>query len=473
MNKPEFEHAFRYATEATKVYLMQEYKQKFPQYFQNAILETRPATDEDYFVPPSIADKCIVVVKTQFDEIGCKRFGCFPFKEKWQNCNENDPVQWVRIGGGYKLGCQPSCKDHSIDTDWSSDGRCVLSNPLKKAFASMPENIFQRSSRHVFHGGFDIVDGQLKINKRYCEAYGLNYVNEDCVASGEQKFGEWLLGTTTVRAMIVANLKPLSDRPPPIPDYMNYVVKRKRVKKSHSFQREPMVNPNLFHEIAVELTKDLSRDISEYAIENYLKRKAPRLLSRALDNVSAKIVLKNSVVFGMKKLGTFSLKALGSTVGVVTTLYGIYELINGVLDSLDPYDYLKVIDKKMLEKINDELDYTFYQDGPVRPEITPEYVWESEILGNDQDNENRLNFMITKMEEYLKALENIPPNENRPQEIKKITTRLVWTEKKDDWNGALFKCIVFAMIFLTLMYVNLIHVWACFLFFAMLFYNSY
>ena len=472
MNRQEYVHALRYATEATKVYLMDEYKRKFPHYFEHAILETRPATEKDYFIPPSIANQCIVVTGTRFNETGCKRFGCFPFKKNWQVCNENDPLQWIRLGNNYELVCQQSCKEHSIDTEWSKDGRCILANPLKKAFASMPENVFQRASRHVFHGGFDIVDGQLKINKRYCDAYGLEFKNGNCVASIGQQFGEWLLGTTTIRAIKVANLQKLRDQPPPIPNYMNYTVRKRKIKRSRSVN-EPSTNPELFHTLAVELSKDFGRDISEYAIENFIKHKAPKLLSAAVDKLSAKIVLKNSVVLSMKQLGTFSLKALGTSVGVVTTVYALYELVNNVLDSMDPFDYLKVIDKKTLEKINNELDYTYYQDGPVRPELTPEYVWEYGILENDEDNENRLLFMASKVQEYLLALDNIPPNEYRIQPKKRKTlSEFVWLEKKD-WNNTLFKCVIFIVICLTLLFINWIHVWSCCLFFAMLFYNMY
>ena len=470
MNKQEYVHALRYATEATKEYLMQEYKRKFPHYFGGASLETRLATLEDYFIPPSIANKCIVVVKTRFDETSCNTFGCYPFKKNSDKCDENDPLQWIRLGNRYKLACQKSCRDHSLDTEWSSDNRCILSNPLKKVFASMPEKLFQRASRHVFHGGFDIIDGHLKINKRYCDAYGLDFVNGDCVPSGGQKFLEWLLGTTTIRAIKVGNLKPLKEDPPPIPNYMNYKITPKKVKRSLSFQ-EPSVNPEFFHEMALEISKDFGRDVSEYAIEQYLKRKAPKFLSKAIENISVKIVLKNSVVLGMKQLGTLSLKALGTSVGVVTTIYALYELINGILDSLDPYDYLKVIDKETLEKIDSELDYVYYEDGVVRPELTPENIWDNEILSNDEDNENRLNFMIAKVEEYLQALENIPPNEYR-KEVNKTFNQFVWL-KKETWNNTFFICTILVITCFTLLFLNWIHIWACCLFFAMLFYKPY
>lgn len=473
MTNPIHAHALRYATEATKCYLMEEYKRKFPHYFENAVLETRPATDEDYFVPPSISDKCIVVVKTRFDEISCKRLSCFPFKKNWEACEENDPLQWIRIGNEYELACQKSCADHSINTEWSRDGRCVIANPLKKVLASMPEKLFQRASRHVFHGGLDVVDGELKINKRYCDAYGLDFVNDDCVASGGQQFGEFLFGKTVIRAAKVAHIQQLKDQPPPIPNYMNYVTrKRKRVTRSVSNEESPIEN---LSEFAAELTKDLVNDLSQYTVENFLKRKAPKLLAKSIDKLAAKIVLKNSIVMSMKQIGTLSLKALGSAAGVVTAVYALYDLVVGILDAIDPFDYLKVIDKEKLQKIDDELDYNYFEDGPVRSEFTPEYIWENEILADDEDIENQLVFMTSKVEEYLKALETIPENEYQKQRTikpKHPFIQFVW-EEKEDWNRTLFKCVFFVMICCTLLFLEWIHIWTCCLFFTMLFYKAY
>lgn len=472
MHNPVHAHALRYATEATKCYLMEEYKRKFPQYFENAVLETRPATDEDYFVPPSISDKCIVVVKSLFDEIGCKRFSCFPFKKNWEACEEKDPLQWVRIGNEYEMACQKSCEKHSINSEWSIDGRCVIANPLKKVLASMPEKLFQRASRHVFHGGLDVIDGDLKLNQRYCDAYGLDFVDQDCVASGGQKFGEFLFGKTPIRAAKAGNVQPLNDQPPPVPDYMNYATrKRKRVKRSVSIEDSPAEN---FGNFAAELAKDLGTDFSEYAVQNFLKRKAPKLLARNIDRIATKLVLKNSIVASMKQVGTLSLKAVGSAAGIVTAVYAVYDLVVGILDAIDPFDYFKVIDKEKLEKIDDELDYTYFQDGPVRSELTPVYIWENEILADEEDIENQLVFMTFKVEEYLTALESIPENEYQKERTTKRNPliQFVWDEK-EDWNKTLFKCMIFVLICCTLLFLEWIHIWTCGLFFTMLFYKAY
>lgn len=459
MNSPEVIHAIRYATETAKQYLMDEYGRKFPDLFQHASIETRPATNDDYFVPPSIANKCIVVVRTRFDEIGCRRMGCFPFKRTWEPCKEHDSLQWVAIGEGFELACQPSCQAHSIDTDWVN-GRCVVANPYKKALASMPEKIFQRASRHVFHSGLNVKDGKLKFNKRYCQAYGLEFTGDDCVAPGGQLFGEWLFGRTIIRAAKTSNLKPYVPKFPPLPNYMNYTISKSRKRRSID---EPSNNQQLFKELALDLTKDLAVDITAYSVENYLKHKAPKLLTKAIDRISVKLVLKHAIASNLKQLGTMSLKTFGKGVGIASGMYAVYDVVAGILDVLDLYDYMKVLDKKTLEKIDKELDYTYFQDEPIRPELTPEYVWKYELLLDDESE--KLAFMAEKVEEYLNAL-----NQTTDEPDFKQSEKFIW-KKKDNWNGTIFKTLMFVIICLTVLLVEWIHIWACCLFFILLHYT--
>lgn len=162
-------HALRYATEATKLFLMDQYKAEFPHLFENATIETRPATHADYYVPPALVGPgVVVVVRTSLDALGCLRLSCYPFKKNWEVCTEQDPPHWVPIGQHFELACQPACQDFAIHSEWIRGNRCILSNPMKKMVASMPENVFERKSyRHVFHGGLDVVEVEawLKLGK--------------------------------------------------------------------------------------------------------------------------------------------------------------------------------------------------------------------------------------------------------------------------------------------------------------------
>lgn len=464
LNDPANAHALKYAVETTKLFLMEDYKRKFPHLFEHAVIETRPATPDDYFIPPQLASECIVVVQTRFKELACQRLSCFPFKDNWEICEDKDAVRWVRMGQHFELACQPSCREHSMNVEWV-DGRCVVANPLKKVLASMPEKLFQRASRHAFHGGLDVVQGTLKFNARYCEAYGLDFVNEDCVASGGQSFGEWLFGKTPIRAAKTAHIQPFKSNPPEIPQYINYAVPKKRTKRS-VLNEEADYTP-FYQELAAELAKDLGRDVSEWAIENFLQRKAPILLSRAIDTLSVKLVLKHSVLMSIKRIGTLTFNMLGKGVAIVTNIYALYELGVGILDVLDPYDYQKVLNKNMLQKIDSELDYTYFKDGTVRPEMTPEYIWENGIL--IQDESEKLTYMVDRVEEYLNALNGIEANQYSQKPFEK--SLFVWKERKQ-WNGVLSKSLIFILISVVFLFVNWIHLWSCCLFFIILYYNT-
>lgn len=469
LNNPAHAHALRYAVETSKVFLMNSYRQKFPHFFEQAVIETRPATRDDYFVPPSLASKCIVVVGTRFPEIACQRLSCFPFKDNWELCKEQDAVRWVRMGQHFELACQPSCREHSMNVEWEN-GRCVVANPLKKVLASMPEKLFQRASRHVFHGGLDVVRGTLQFNERYCEAYGLDFVHGDCVASGGQSFGEWLFGKTPIRAAKTAHLKPLQSKPPELPHYLNYAAavnnkSGRRTKRSVAMDEED--SKPFYQELAIELSKDLGRDVSEWAVEKFLRQKAPMLLSQTVDALSVRLVLKHSVLSSIKRLGAMSFDILGKGVAVATNIYALYELGVGILDILDPYDYQKVLSKKILDKVDSELDYMYFKDAPIRPEMTPEYVWDNGIL--TEDDSERLIFMVERVEEYLNALNGIKANEYSQKPFDK--NLFVWQEKKR-LNKVLVNSIIIVMVSLVFLFVEWIHVWTMCLFFIMLYVNN-
>ncbi|GBN27671.1 hypothetical protein AVEN_103470-1 [Araneus ventricosus] len=119
----EMEHAICYTEEATKLFMFTWSKATFPTIFDQATTETRQATSDDYYVPPSIADECIVATYTSFDETACQR------------CKKLDPVHWLPLNQNHILAYQPACFDKSFNlyTEWRK-GKFVQANRLKKIF---------------------------------------------------------------------------------------------------------------------------------------------------------------------------------------------------------------------------------------------------------------------------------------------------------------------------------------------------
>lgn len=462
MDDPINTHALRYALENTKVWLMEQYKQNFPHYFDYAHIETRLATPEDYYIPPSLEKKCVVVKKTYFEEIACRRLCCFPFKNNWEPCNVKDKPHWIQIGDNLELACQSACQDHSVNTDWI-DNRCIVSNPLKKALASMPEKLFDRASRHIYHGGLNLVNGTLKLNAKYCEAYGLNFADDDCVQTGLQTFLEWLLGMTTIRTIKTNHIQPFASNFPPVPNYLYYSHPPRKIRDSRDLVLEEQDNDKYFKEISESLIKDLGQNITQWAVESFVRKKVPKLLTKSIDKIAIKLVIKHSMVTSLKSATSVGLKILGKGFNVVTTIFAIYDIIMSVIDSLDINDYTKVLDKASLDKINKALDDNYFQDGEVRPELTPEYIWNNGILIEDQTF--KFEYMAERVEEYLQAVHLEPPKKRIKQ-----ANLFVWKEDKR-WNKTVFLVIAVVAIVIVILYVEWIDAWINIFLFFKIFYK--
>lgn len=459
-------HALRYAVETTKVFLMDRYQKRFPHLFQYAILETRPATPQDYYIPSTLASKAIVVVRTYFEETACQRLSCFPFKDNWEMCTEQDSPQWVPIGQQFEMACQPACQDHNMNTEWVR-GRCILANPMKKVLATIPEKLFERASRHVYHGGLDVVEGTLKINARYCEAYGLEFADEDCYAPGGQAFLEWLLGKTTIRSIKTASLVKFTPHPPANPVYLNYQHPQKR--KTRSVGSTDPTHHKVYREIAVELATELGEEVSEWVIEQFLRKKAPQLLTVSMNTLAVKLVIKHSVRMSIQRVGTSLLKTLGKGFASATAVYALYDTLIGILDVLDMCDFNKVLDKKTLDQMDRELDYTYFKEGVVRPEVTPEFLWDNEILTQDEDESEKFQFMVDRVEEYLTALYTVAPSS---KELKKANLKFFeW--KKDDqvWSRKIFTSLLVVLVCCVILFIEYVDLWANCLFFMKLYFG--
>lgn len=461
-------HALRYATEETKLFLMQQYKKEFPHFFQHATLETRPATPADYYVPPSLVGKAQVVVRTALAEWGCLRLSCYPYKAEWEPCTAQDPPQWIPVGRHHELACQPVCRDHTLYTEWTT-GRCILANPLKKMVASMPEKLFERKAyRHVFHGGLDVVEGHLQFNQAYCEAYGLTLVGDECQTATGQSFVEFFLGVTPIRAAITARLQPHVSQPPAhLPAHLYYPppAKKRRTKRSLPAMGSE-ASHTLYQEIALELVKEVGENVTEWAVKRFLTANAPRLLIASLDQLAAKLVIKHSMAATMKMAGSAALKAMSKGVTAVAIIYGLYDLVMGIVDVIDPLSFNTFFSKEDLKKVNDTIDYRYYTDLPIRPELTPEYIWQHDLL--KRDNTDKFEFMVAKTKEYLDALKAEPPS---AQLKSSHLTSFVWQEEKKEWDRRLFTSLCVVAICFVCLFVEWIDVWVCCLLFMKMYYE--
>lgn len=457
--KYELEHAIRYANELAKIYNFEKYSKTFPYLFKHATLETRPATSKDYYVPQSIAQKCIVVAKTTFDEMGCKKVACFEYKGNLEPCEKNDPARWIPIGKGFTLACQPACRyEGAFDTDYRN-GTCVLSNHYKKIFALFPESVSGMESKHDFHTGLDIANGQIRLNDWYCESYGLDFDDGDCYSSVGQTIGEIFLGSTVYRGIFKTRTRKSSQlQTPPIPDYiLNFP---KPARKKRSMDSLPDFG-SIAEDMAIEMSADYGVDISVEVVQKILRKRVPSLISKAT-NLPVKHAMIQAVLKSHAMMAINISKALATGLSAASGVWTLFGIMTFVLDIFDPFEYNRVLDKETVQKFNRQLDWKFYRTERVRDvEVTPEYFCENVLI--DEDQSDLYEFVSEKIDEYMTALNQLPKKPG-----KKFFRRVKPKKKSDSmnyWNFVVHTIIILSIVGLSITWINNIHVIALLTFF--------
>lgn len=461
-SKYELEHAIRYASEHMQLFMAEEYRKRHPHIQME--MKTRPAHKRDYYVPPTLAPKCIVVEKLSFTEQGCMALSCFPHQSDGRPCEKTDPVQWIAIGGNASsLSCQPVCWEtkQQLDTQWIRN-RCMAVNPLKKLLAIFPEKAFGLTSKHDLHAGLDWKNGHVYLNASYCKAYGMQFDGKDCFAPTGQTILEFLLGKTVVRAIKTSGVQPSQTTFPSVPTSLQRPVSE--FPKVTDLTNESLEPSKVAQEIAAEIAFDIGVDLTTHMVEKILRKKAPKLIMKAAHSIPVKSALTQAVLHEAVSLSARSVATLGKAVSAASVVLAIYSVFALVLDVVDPFHYDYVLTSDMLKKINQRLDFMYFrrEDEHVR-EITPDMVWyESE------DQSDYYEGMAEKIEEYLRAL-RVDEVEHAPP---KKWFNFQLQEKQDRWNWSIQLVMVVMVGTLALLWIDLIHVWGVLLFFLMVFANQ-
>lgn len=461
-SKYEMLHAMRYAYEHTKKYTMELYRQTHPLLFQYAHMEIRPATREDYYIPPSLVSECIVVTKTYFSKEGCVNVSCFPFRSDGLPCSESDSMRWMRVGSSYTLACQPSCRASkaTVDVEWRNE-KCVRVNPFKKYLAVFPEMLFGVKTKNPLHLGLEWKDGKIYLNETYCKAYGLDFDGYDCSESVGQTIAEYFLGTTVYRGIKIKGIKPPSiPPPPPLPDV------------SVDFPDLPVDLPDIptdsneyLKSIVSEFAFDFGVDIAMDVAKKILKKRAPRLLAKAADNIPVKAALAQMLLKNYVQLGVKSLKAAGKLIGRVDTVFTLYSIIAVVLDIFDPLNFGNVLAQKQVENLDKRLDMLYFErENNFSPELTPEFVWDYVLVREDQSDQTE--YYAEKLNEYLNALRVGDAPNDAPASLFDFDFDSE-TENKN-WDWTIHIVVMLMLVILAILYVEWVHMWALLVLFAVI-----
>lgn len=401
-----------YAYNCTLEFNYNKFLNLHPHIFKYVTLDVRPATHNDYYIPPAIANQC-KIVKVSFNKIGCEKIACFPRMQNFKLCDPPDEARYLRLGTGNTLACQPACTQLSmnIDTEFKK-GKCMLVNSFKKMFALFPESLHGVESIQPLHFGLNLKEGNLELNAQYCAYYGLNFKSStnECYETPHQKVTEFFIGSSIYR-YVHRKSQYVASRPshPPVPHYLQNVNEwlegtnvKKRRKKRHTAQ----IDLEFLSELSKDIAIDIGVDLSLNAITHTLKTRVPNALTTASKlaiNTAKQLkisALADIVIQSHFKAGINISKILGSGISVVNWTFLALSIFGIVFDIIDIFNFNNVLDKNILLKLNERFDFEFYNSNKTAIEVTPDIIWD--LL--EEDLSEQYEYMIEKMQEYLNSL---------------------------------------------------------------------
>lgn len=223
-------------------------------------VETRPATQQDYYFPDKLASFARVITVTVTKD-ACERISCNPYKEDGV-CTDKDVASYYRIGDGadYGVQCQPACFNLAAEPKFNVETKqrepdtpllaynerecaCRLEHAPMRAWLEKP---WHRHDTHYKHRVNDMPTGYTRVpdphsvlgtgytyvsNPTYCNYFDRSFDTEtgDCELTGglnlsvDLLVGVALLDTakSLYRQITTGNPLPLPQDLPAIPSSDN------------------------------------------------------------------------------------------------------------------------------------------------------------------------------------------------------------------------------------------------------------
>ncbi|AXS67679.1 p74/pif0 [Cryptophlebia peltastica nucleopolyhedrovirus] len=212
-------NASRYATHMHRLNFIPRWRTKFPHIFVD--YEIRPANNDDYYVPPKLAERAIAV-SLKFSKVGCESMSCYPFHETGP-ADYATPFGYTQtsdVAVGY---AQPACYnlDRAMATREGAENevqspelryiengnKCILVDTLSKMYMNSP---YLRTDEHLIQGvddvpGFNVTpsDDPLfpemfkgEFNEAYCRRFGRELINGGCSLRWWESLIGFVLGDT-------------------------------------------------------------------------------------------------------------------------------------------------------------------------------------------------------------------------------------------------------------------------------------
>lgn len=211
-------NASRYATHQHRLNFIPRWRTRFPHILIN--YEIRPATNDDYYVPPRLANRAIAVRLT-FSRRGCESMSCYPFTETGP-IDYNTPFGYTQtsdttIGYGHpacyhldrasatRAGAEAEVQ--APELRYTESDQCILMDTLTKMYFNTP---YLRTDEHLIKGVDDVPGFNVQpnpdpllpemfrgtFNEAYCRRFGRSLYNGGCSMQWWESLIGFVLGDT-------------------------------------------------------------------------------------------------------------------------------------------------------------------------------------------------------------------------------------------------------------------------------------
>ncbi|AKN80793.1 P74 [Diatraea saccharalis granulovirus] len=226
-------NAVSYLTNRDTLSYIMRWREKFPHILIDYTI--RWASNDDYYVPPSMVGKTAIVVNIHFSKEGCESMSCYPYTETGVIDYVDTPIGgFTQTSNTTVQYNQPACFNldpslasrngeiQSVELRYTSNRQCIMVDTFTKLWMNTP---YIRTSKHVVRGvddvpGFDVTYDddpafperiRGRFNQAYCARFGRNETNNSCTRPWYETFVSFIIGDSVLSTFKMATGQVASD----------------------------------------------------------------------------------------------------------------------------------------------------------------------------------------------------------------------------------------------------------------------
>ncbi|AAC70212.1 envelope protein p74 [Lymantria dispar multiple nucleopolyhedrovirus] len=210
-------NASKYASHMHRLAFIPRWRSKMPHVLID--YEIRPATNDDFYVPPNLADRA-VATKVAFSRRGCESMSCYPFTETG-TVDASTATGYTQTSETAVEYAQPACyhldraaatregaenEVQAPELRYTDGGKCIIVDTLSKMYFNTP---YLRTDEHTVQGVDDVPAFNVtpetgafpemfrgEFNEAYCRRFGRSLINGGCSMQWWESLIGFVLGDT-------------------------------------------------------------------------------------------------------------------------------------------------------------------------------------------------------------------------------------------------------------------------------------